>query len=69
MPADDEVLAVHGEVSEERGRYVVHLVVVLAGGAVRRRVGDYADRGLAEIAAREVARNAGRHLPPPPDPR
>ena len=64
MPPGEEVLAVEAVVEEDRGRYVVHLDVLLATGAVRRRGGDFPDRARAEQAARIMARNAHRHLPP-----
>lgn len=68
LPPGEEVLAVHADVVEGQGRFAVHLTVLLASGAVRRCVGDYPDRRRAEIAAREVVRNATRHVPPAPRP-
>ncbi len=62
-PAPEEVLAAATEVVEESGRWFVHLNVILASGAVRRRVGEYHDQRRAEQAARIIERNARRYIP------
>ncbi len=72
MPADDpgegpyveEALSADAVVIEESGRWIVYLDVVLASGAVRRRVGDHPDRRRAEQAGRIIERNARRHIRP-----
>ena len=46
------------------GRWMVYLDVVLASGAVRRRVGDHPDERRAGQAARIIERNARRHVRP-----
>jgi hypothetical protein len=63
-PAPEEVLAAATDVVEESGRWYVHLNVILASGAVRRRVGEYHDQRRAEQAARIIERNARRYIPP-----
>lgn len=57
-----EALSVQAQVVAEHGRFVVYLDVVLASGAVRRRLSEHPDRRSAEVAAAEYARAAGRHL-------
>lgn len=64
MPEPEEVLAADAVVVEESGRWIVYLDVVLASGAVRRRVGDHHDRRRAEQAARIIERNARRSVRP-----
>lgn len=49
----------------ESGRWIVYLDVVLASGAVRRKVGDYHDERRASAAARIIERNARRYIRPP----
>lgn len=61
-PAVDEAGSVSADVVEEDGRFVVYLDVVLASGAVRRRLSDHPDRQRATTAAREYRRAASRHL-------
>lgn len=53
-------------VVEESGRWIVYLDVVLASGAVRRKVGDYHDERRATHAARIIERNARRYIPGSP---
>lgn len=65
LPPGDEALAVSTNVVREHGRWIVYLDVVLATGAVRRRVGDWPDERRALVAAREIRRNAARRIPPP----
>lgn len=68
-PGAEEALGVSADVVVEDGRYVVYLDVVLASGAVRRRISEWPDRRRADIAARELVRQAGRHITSPPEPR
>jgi hypothetical protein len=58
----EEALSARAEVVEEHGRFVVYLDVVLASGAVRRRLSEHPDRPRAQVAAREYERAASRHL-------
>lgn len=58
----EEALSAHAEVVAESGRFVVYLDVVLASGAVRRRLSDHPDQARAQVAAREYERAASRHL-------
>lgn len=58
-------LAVETYVVEERGRWVVELVVVSADGAVRRRINDYPTRRHADIAASWIKRAADRDIEGP----
>jgi hypothetical protein len=58
----EEALSARAEVVAENGRHVVYLDVVLASGAVRRRLSDHPDRARALVAAREYERAATRHL-------
>jgi hypothetical protein len=67
-PGAEEALGVSADVVDEHGRYVVYLDVVLASGAVRRRISVWPDRRRADIAARELVRQAGRHIISPPEP-
>lgn len=60
----EEAASAEAVVVEESGRWVVYLDVVLASGAVRRRVGEYHDQRRAEQAARIIARNARRYIEP-----
>jgi succinylarginine dihydrolase len=64
MTAEDEALAVHAFVEEERGRFTVVLDVVGSTGAVRHRIQTYPTRQKAELAARIVARAADRQGTP-----
>lgn len=57
-----EAVSVRADVVEEDGRFVVYLDVVLASGAVRRRLSDHPDQARAQTAATAYARAAGRHL-------
>jgi hypothetical protein len=67
-PGAEEALGVRADVVVEQGEYVVYLDVVLATGAVRRRIAAWPDERRARVAAREIERQAGRHIPAPPDP-
>lgn len=63
MPYGEEALAASARVIGERGRWVVVLDVVLASGAVSRRVGEFPDERRAGQAARIIERNAVRFIP------
>ncbi len=63
--ASDEAIAVDTFVREERGRWVVEIVVVFRDGAVQKRVTDYPTRRHAEIAARWIRRAADRDIEGP----
>jgi hypothetical protein len=65
-PYVEEALSADAAVERESGRWVVYLDVVLASGAVRRRCGDWPDERRALVAAREIERNARRHIVPAP---
>lgn len=65
-PYVEEALSADAVVEREHGRFVVYLDVVLASGAVRRRCGDWPDERRALVAAREIQRNARRHIVPAP---
>lgn len=64
QPFVEEALSADAVVVEESGRWIVYLDVVLASGAVRRKVGDWPDRRRAEQAGRIIERNARRHIRP-----
>jgi hypothetical protein len=63
-PHVEEALAASARVVQERGRWVVLLDVVLASGAVSRRVGEFPDHRRAGQAARIIERNAIRFIAP-----
>ena len=65
MPAVEEALDADTEVVEENRRWIVYLNVVLASGAVRRKVGDYHDERRATHAAKIIERNAKRCITGP----
>lgn len=58
-------LAVETYVEQERGRWVVDIVVVFTDEVVRRRVNDYPTRRHAEIAAGWIKRGAARDIEGP----
>ncbi len=62
VPFVEEALSADAHVENERGRWIVYLDVVLASGAVRRKVGDFPTRARAEQAGRIIERNARRHI-------
>ncbi len=64
----DPALAVDTVIAQERGRWVVHIVVVFADGVVRRTVNDYPTRRHAEIAAGWIGRAAAREVQNPREP-
>ena len=63
--ANDQAIAVDTFVREERGRWIVEIVVVFGDGAVQKRVNDYPSRRHAEIAARWIRRGADRDIEGP----
>lgn len=64
MPGD-RAEGVETVVTEERGRWIVEIVVVFADGVVRRRINDYPTRRRAEIAADWIRRTADRDIEGP----
>lgn len=62
VPFVEEALSADAHVENERGRWIVYLDVVLASGAVRRKVGDFPTRTRAEQAGRIMERNARRYI-------
>jgi hypothetical protein len=58
-------LAVETYVEQERGRWVVEIVVVFTDEVVRRRIDDYPSRRHAEIAAAWIKRGAQRDIEGP----
>lgn len=65
FPFVEEALDASYEVVKERGRYVVYLTVVLASGAVRRKVSEQHDFRRADHAGRIIHRNAVARIKPP----
>ena len=73
MPYVEEALDARTVVVEEHGRWVVYFEVVLASGAVRRKIADHHDERRAVHHARIFERNATKHIKregarPEPDP-
>jgi hypothetical protein len=74
MSPPDEAFDVESEVVAEDGRWVVYLLVTMWNGTaveqpietVRRRIGDYATRERAEVAASWMRRAAARERRTPP---
>jgi len=64
-PYVEEAMAADAVVVCERGRWIVYLDVVLASGAVRRKVGNYPKQSQAEQAGRIIERNARRFIQRP----
>ena len=62
-PYVEEALSADAEVVEEHGRWIVYLNVVLASGAVRRKVADEHDERRARQSARIIEHNARRCIP------
>jgi hypothetical protein len=58
-------LAVETYVEQDRGRWVVEIVVVFPDEVVRRRVNDYPSKRHAEIAASWIKRGAQRDIEGP----
>jgi hypothetical protein len=65
VPYVEEAMSAEAVVVEERRRWCVYLDVVLASGAVRRKVGEYHDERRALHAARIIERNARRCITRP----
>ncbi len=68
VPRVEEALAADAHVVNESGRWIVYLDVVLASGAVRRKVGEHHDERRAVHAARIIERNARRCITVPQGP-
>ncbi len=68
FPAVEEALSADCLVVEEKGRWVVYVDVLLASGAVRRRVSEHHDERRALHAARIFERNARRCITVPQGP-
>ena len=68
FPAVEEALAADCVIVQENGRWVVYVDVVLASGAVRRRVSEHHDERRAVHAARIFERNARRCITVPQGP-
>jgi hypothetical protein len=64
----EEAMSADAVVVNESGRWIVYLDVVLASGAVRRKVGDHHDERRATHAARIIERNARRCITRPMSP-
>lgn len=68
FPRVEEALSADCSVREESGRWVVYVDVLLASGAVRRRVSEHHDERRALHAARIFERNARRCITVPQGP-
>ena len=68
FPHVEEAMSADAVVVEEQRRWIVYLDVVLASGAVRRKVGEYHDERRAVHAARIIERNARRCITVPMSP-
>ena len=68
FPCVEEALAADCVVLEETGRWIVYVDVLLASGAVRRRVGEHHDERRAVHAARIFERNVRRSITVPQGP-
>ena len=68
FPCVEEALSADCVVTEERGRWIVYLDVLLASGAVRRRVSEHHDERRALHAARIFERNVRRCITVPQGP-
>ena len=68
FPCVEEALAADCVVLEENGRQLVYVDVLLASGAVRRRVGEHHDEHRAVHAARIFERNVRRSITVPQGP-
>lgn len=62
-PYVEEALSADAVVVQEHGRWIVYLDVVLASGAVRRKVADEHDERRAQQSARIIEHNARRCIP------
>ena len=68
FPRVEEALSADALVVNESGRWIVYLDVVLASGAVRRKVAEHHDERRALHAARIIERNARRCITVPQGP-
>lgn len=68
FPFVEEALSADCVVLEESGRWIVYVDVVLASGAVRRRVSEHHDERRALHAARIFERNVRRCITVPQGP-
>ena len=68
FPRVEEALSADALVVNESGRWIVYLDVVLASGAVRRKVAEHHDERRAVHAARIIERNARRCITVPQGP-
>ena len=62
-PYVEEAMSADAVVVQEHGRWIVYLDVVLASGAVRRKVADEHDERRARQSARIIEHNARRCIP------
>lgn len=62
-PYVEEAMTADAVVVQEHGRWIVYLDVVLASGAVRRKVADEHDERRARQSARIIEHNARRCIP------
>jgi hypothetical protein len=58
----ERALGVETVVVEHEGQWAVDIVVVFPDSVVRRRVGTYRSRRLAELSAEYIRRGAEREL-------
>ncbi|MDX1882165.1 hypothetical protein [Mycolicibacterium sp. 120270] len=58
----DEAFSVETVVTEERGRWVVDIIVVFADGVVRKRIDSHPTKARAELSARMIKRAAERDI-------
>lgn len=58
----DEALDVQTVVVEERGRWVVEIIVVFADGVVRKRISSHPTKTRAELSAGLIKRAAERDI-------
>jgi hypothetical protein len=62
VTSTDEALDVQTVVVEERGRWVVEIVVVFADGVVRKRINTHNTKARAELSANLIRRAAERDI-------
>ena len=70
VPARCDAVTARAVISEERGRFVLTLEVLLvpdtADHVIRHRIADYPTRQRAEVAAKWIVTAADRNVPHPP---